>query len=184
MLARASKQRLDTFEARKESLERHADWTKWDMPTPYISFSKTPQAVERNATIRARNGRQSQKLTVIVPSLRFLTGLPTLDFHAEMQHYGVADPYNKDYAYYKDDYLCVWEVTPLEIVGHWDWEELSRNPNWYEDIILPAFRNHGIYEDFPLTWDGRVRYGMTKADGSPIPREDWLLAASVAAQAQ
>ncbi|EGE83154.2 hypothetical protein BDDG_06098 [Blastomyces dermatitidis ATCC 18188] len=61
---------------------------------------------------------------------------------AEMRYYGVPDSYQQSYQYYKDEYLCLWEVTVHEIVGHWQWDELDETSSWYEKIILPAFKNH------------------------------------------
>ena len=57
-----------------------------------------------------------------------------------MEHYGIADPYGKLNEYYKDHYVCLWEVTKREIVGHWQWNDLIAHKNWYQEIILPAFR--------------------------------------------
>lgn len=59
-----------------------------------------------------------------------------------MEYYDVADPYNKTNEYYKDHYICLWEVTDKEIVGHWQWEDLVENENWYEEIVIPAFRRN------------------------------------------
>lgn len=66
--------------------------------------------------------------------------LPILDIAAEMAHYGVQDPYGKSNQYYVDHYLCVWEVSKQEIIGHWRWEKLAADGQWYENIIQPAFR--------------------------------------------
>ena len=104
-------------EARKYSLEHHADYRNWDYATPYISFSGTQDAVDRNARIRQYRGRRNQTLTVTNPIVRFVKGLPVLDMKAEMRHYGIEDPYHQGYYLYKDEYLCLWEVTPEEIVG-------------------------------------------------------------------
>ncbi|CAI7677821.1 unnamed protein product [Penicillium manginii] len=76
---------------------------------------------------------------LINPNVRIAKGLPMIKMESELRHYEVQDPYGKDYAYYKDEYLCLWEVTPDEIVKRWDWDDLVENENWYEDEILPAF---------------------------------------------
>jgi hypothetical protein len=57
-------------------------------------------------------------LTVINPNTRIAGGLPILDMRAETHHYAVSDPYGRSYQYYMDHYLCVWEVTSPEIIGH------------------------------------------------------------------
>jgi hypothetical protein len=59
-----------------------------------------------------------------------------------MAHYGIEDPYDKSNLYYDDHYVCVWEVTREEVVGQWEWEDLAVNANWYEDIVMPAYRQH------------------------------------------
>jgi hypothetical protein len=59
-----------------------------------------------------------------------------------MNHYGIKDPYGKSNQYYVDHYLCLWEVTGREIIGHWEWNDLVANEQWYHEIILPAFREH------------------------------------------
>ncbi len=56
-----------------------------------------------------------------------------------MEYYDVANPYNKTNEYYKDHYICLWEATDKEIVGHWQWEDLVENENWYEEIVIPRF---------------------------------------------
>ncbi|CAI7673166.1 unnamed protein product [Penicillium viridicatum] len=61
---------------------------------------------------------------------------------SELKYYKVQDPYRRAYSYYKDEYLCLWEVTPIEVVAHWDWDVLVENEHWYEDEILPAFEGH------------------------------------------
>nr|KMM71105.1 hypothetical protein CPAG_07412 [Coccidioides posadasii RMSCC 3488] len=44
-----------------------------------------------------------------------------------------------------DEYLCLWEITPEEVVQHWNWDELCENPRWYEDEIQPAFNQHNCH---------------------------------------
>ncbi|KAF2174806.1 hypothetical protein K469DRAFT_713511 [Zopfia rhizophila CBS 207.26] len=59
-----------------------------------------------------------------------------------MSHYGIPDPYGRSNEYYIDHYVCPWEVTRKEIVGHWPWDELVAEENWYQDIIMPAFQQY------------------------------------------
>jgi len=140
MLSRAPRQRLDTLESRKSSLTTHIDHSKWN-PTPYISFTTSPAALKKMANWRASQ-RGPQTLTVLDPNARMADGLPILDVLAEMDHYGIKNPYKKLNQYYKDHYLCLWEVTGREIIGHWEWADLVANEQWYHEIILPAFREH------------------------------------------
>lgn len=65
-----------------------------------------------------------------------------LEMESELRYYEVPDPYGREYLYYKDEYLCVWEITPDEVVDHWDWDNLIENMQWYEEEILPAFEKH------------------------------------------
>ena len=58
----------------------------------------------------------------------------------EMDWYGIKNPYREDF--YSDHYLCLWEVTPDEVVGTWSWEELQKDRGWYENIIMSAFEMH------------------------------------------
>jgi hypothetical protein len=142
MKSRASRQRLDTRESRKNSLATHINHKIW-VPTLYISFQTSPAAIQELAVWRA-NRRGPQTLTVVDPNTRIADGLPILDVRAEMDHYGVKDPYGKSNQYYIDHYLCLWEVTGREIIGHWEWADLVAKEQWYNEIILPAFREHMI----------------------------------------
>ena len=105
MMARAPRQRLDTLESRRISLNKHIDHKVWK-PTPYISFTTSPAAVQEMAVLRSKN-RGAQTLTVLNPNVRIADRLPILDVLAEMDHYGITDPYKKSSQYYKDHYLCV-----------------------------------------------------------------------------
>ncbi|KAH0844613.1 hypothetical protein FOPE_09809 [Fonsecaea pedrosoi] len=78
-------------------------------------------------------------LTVVDSDIRIRNGLPVLHVSDEMEYYHVPDPYDRTNEYYKDHYICLSEVTKKEIVGHWRWEVLVENANWYEEIVIPAF---------------------------------------------
>ncbi|KAF4966063.1 hypothetical protein FSARC_6189 [Fusarium sarcochroum] len=140
MYARALKLPLNTFEARKSSLQIHIDHKNWK-PTPYISFTSSPAALRDLANYRKhRPYRDSQTITVIDPAVRLQAGWPIICFGDEMRHYGTEDPYGMADEELRSHYLCLWRVLESEIVGHWNWDDLSSNPNWYRDTILPAFR--------------------------------------------
>lgn len=81
-------------------------------------------------------------LTVVNPNVRLARGLPVIKMETEMRYYGVEDPYENDYTEYKGEYLCLWEVTPDEVVGHWDWEDLVDDPDWFGNVVMPAFVEH------------------------------------------
>lgn len=165
MMARADQEPLDTSEARKESLKTHADHSKWT-DTPFISFSASPKAIESLISRRPwRSNNLPQRLTVIDPNVRLRARLPVLKMAAEMNHYKVPDPYSKEYAYYEDEYLCLWQVDAVEIVGHWDWVELCKNPRWYYVTILPAFRE--------------FRRKQSLADGASLTSDTYRLMESI-----
>ena len=144
MMSRAPLQRLDTIESRKTSLTMHLNHKEWT-PTPYISFTISPAAIQDLATFRSqRKNRGVQTLTVIDPNTRLRDHLPVLDVAAEMDHYEIPDPYGNFNQYYVDHYVCLWQVTEKEIVGHWPWDDLVTNADWYEQIIMPAFRQSSV----------------------------------------
>ena len=109
MKSRASRQRLDTRESRREFSGTHINHKK-RQPTPYISFTTSPAAIQELADWRA-NRRGPQTLTVVDPNTRIADRLPIIDVRAEMDHYRVKDPYGKSNIYYIDHYLCLWELT-------------------------------------------------------------------------
>lgn len=141
MISRAPRQRLDTFEFRKNSLTIHVNHKNWTT-TPYISFTTSKEAVQLLARDRSERRRRQQTVTVVNPNVRIRKDLPILDISAEMDYYEVQDPYGMSNKYYKDHFLCLWEVLEDEIVGHWGWEDLAANARWYEEIIMPAFAAH------------------------------------------
>ena len=139
MRARLRRGVLATQDARKTSLASHADQGSWKN-TPYISFTSSPTAAVRLANQRHNTRRGDQNLVVIDPGHRLRQGLPILDMGKETEWYGVKNPYREDY--YSDHYLCLWEVTPTEVVGTWSWDDLRKDQGWYENIIMPAFEMH------------------------------------------
>jgi hypothetical protein len=128
MLSRWPDQPLNTEQARKNSLATHLNHKLWQ-PTPYISFTRSASAIEDLAAWRSVK-RGDQTLTTINPATRLRIGLPILDVVKEMDHYDIPDPYDKGSKYYINHYVCLWEVTEEEIIGHYDWQELSKTTNW------------------------------------------------------
>ncbi len=160
MKSRASRQRLDTRESRMESLATHINHKIWE-PTPYISFTTSPAAIQELADWRA-NRRGPQTLTVVDPNTRIADRLPILDVRAEMDHYEVKDPYGKSNQYCIDHYLCLWEVTGREIIGHWELADLVANEQWYNEIILPAFRERTISRPLEEETSGLLAAAMNQ----------------------
>ncbi|KAI3054685.1 hypothetical protein CBS147353_11408 [Aspergillus niger] len=141
MLARSPRERLDTFKARKEFLSIHPNYRRWE-PTPFISFTQSPQQLQDIANDREERRNRFQTITVINPNVRIQKGLPMLSIEIEMAHYGVPDPYRRANEYYKNHHICLWEVTEEDFVGNWDWDSLVDFGPWYEQIILSAFKAH------------------------------------------
>lgn len=139
MESRAPDMRLDTFEKRRSTLADHLDHRQC-IPGPYISFTTSPTAIEDLVRMRVNN-RGRQTLTVIDPNTRIRNGLPVLDVPTEMESYDILDPYGRGNQYYENHHVCLWEVTEAEIVGHWEWNTLEQDKNWYENIIMPEFRS-------------------------------------------
>jgi hypothetical protein len=141
MLARRPREELATNDARKTSLTLHANHKNHEVPTPYISFTSCPHAAKRLANKRINEGRRGdQNLVVIDPWYRLQHGLPILDMAKEAEWYGIDSPYRENY--FTDHYVCLWEVTPAEVVGTCRWDELCRDNGWYENIVMPAFERH------------------------------------------
>ncbi|KAJ5960907.1 uncharacterized protein N7479_008057 [Penicillium vulpinum] len=59
-----------------------------------------------------------------------------------MSH-GVCNPYGQT-LYYRNHYLCLWEVTEAEVSRSWAWDDLKKKANWYKEIVLPAFKEHDL----------------------------------------
>jgi hypothetical protein len=116
MNSRASNKRLNSIELRRSSLSTHINHRNWT-PTPFISFTSSPLAVDELAELRILN-RGAQTLTAIDPNIRLSNGLPILDLATEMEHYNVPNPYGKRSQYCVDHYICLWQVTENEIIGH------------------------------------------------------------------
>lgn len=131
-------------QTRRRMLSSHVDNKNWEAPTPFISFTTSPEEIARIAL--AREHRPGQQLTVIDPRPRLTHHLPILNCLDELLYYGIDDPYENGHKYYMKEYLCLWQVNEDEVVGTWSWDELSKNPKWYEAVVLPhwqRFRANG-----------------------------------------
>ncbi|KAF5659738.1 hypothetical protein FHETE_9287 [Fusarium heterosporum] len=144
MYARDREMPLNTFESRKCSLQKHITHSIWE-DTPYISFTSSWQTLADIANNR-KCKRGNQTITVIDPTVRLEAGLPVVCFGDESKYYGVKNPYNSiSDEELSNHYVCLWRVEAEEIVGHLDWDELSRDPDWYRNVIIPKlveFREH------------------------------------------
>jgi hypothetical protein len=138
MNSRAPEKPLDNIESRRTSLTTHISHKEWK-PTPFISFTSSPTAVAELASWRGKK-RGAQTLTAIDPNTRIRNSLPILDLAFEMDDYNISNPYGGTTQYCVDHYVCLWQVTEKEIIGHWQWDELCKAADWYEDIVMPVFR--------------------------------------------
>lgn len=138
--ARADRHPLNTASSRRVMLERYADY-EGRRPTPFISFTSSPRNIETLAeNMRESEGWNVQFVTVIDPKIRHSLRLPFLDASYQLYRTGILDPHGQHILQHKDDYLCLWEVTPVEIVGTWHWNELVKEKDWFEKIVMPKFR--------------------------------------------
>ncbi|KAG8359709.1 hypothetical protein FVEN_g2522 [Fusarium venenatum] len=132
---------LSTSQARRSTLQTHIRNNIWE-PTPYISFTSSPEALESSANFRrTRPYRENQTVVVIDPVVRLEAKRPVINYGDEIRYYSIDVPYNLYKKELDNHYICLWEVKAEEVVGRWSWDDLSLNPNWYEDIVLPAMRN-------------------------------------------
>ena len=90
-----------------------------------------------------RKYRGIQTLTVIDPDTRLRNGLPILDIAAEINHYNIPDPYRKSIEYYNGYYLCLWQVTEKEVVGHWQWNDLVTHKTGIKPSFCPLQEQNG-----------------------------------------
>ena len=76
-----------------------------------------------------------------------------LDLSVEMDYYNVPNPYGAKGKYCQNHFLCLWQVTEHEVIGHWDWNELVKSEDWYGQIVMPAFRAFRKFRDTRLDED-------------------------------
>ncbi|PWY65971.1 hypothetical protein BO70DRAFT_433225 [Aspergillus heteromorphus CBS 117.55] len=112
----------------------HKNMFTWD-GNPFIHCTSRPFEV------RCRVRDWSQKtVTVINPNVRRAVQLPTLSLGDELESRSLGRPAS-NYEFV-GEYLCLWEVTPDEIVGHWRATDLVGLHAWYTRAVMPAFREH------------------------------------------
>ncbi|KAI0465877.1 hypothetical protein F4859DRAFT_344322 [Xylaria cf. heliscus] len=165
MRSRAPEMRLDDRESRQASLSIHINYHDW-RATPYISFTTSEDIIQYR--VASWKNRGPHTLTAIDPNWRLRNGLPILNFKAEIDHYGIPNPYGFLNDYFDDEYLCLWEVTPAEIVDSWDWSDLTKDKNWYQNTVLPAFKR------FTETAAAKITKGLSDKPGMGQPTGDRL----------
>lgn len=147
ILADRCREPMHDAQMRRQMLASHIDNRNWTQGTPFISFTSSSRDIKRIA--RQRQHRPRQLLTVIDPLPRLERGLGVVSCYDELKYYGVRDPYDNNYKYYANEYLCLWQVNSDEIVATWPWDDLSENPNWYDAVVLPEWQRFRR-ERYPL----------------------------------
>ena len=136
MYARASNMSLKTSQTRRSTLQTHLLNYRW-VPTPYISFMSSPEALRNFANFRKRRPyRQDRTVIVIDPAVRFEAKRPVINYGDEMRCNNIEDPYDLSQEELNSHDICLWRVKANEVVESWSWDELSSNPNWYQNIFL------------------------------------------------
>lgn len=101
----------------------------------------SPEALRNFANFRKRRPyRQDQTVIVIDPAVRFEAKRPVINYGDEMRCNNIKDPYDLSQEELNSHYICLWGVKANEVVESWSWDELSSNPNWHQNIILPRSR--------------------------------------------
>jgi len=91
---------LRTKESRWEALRNHSIWGNFEFATPFVSTTSGPDNVLWRARYHSKQSRGQVFVTVINIRARRRLGLPVLHAVDEMKHYGVPDPYERNYAFY------------------------------------------------------------------------------------
>lgn len=113
--------RLDTKARRYDALKLHSNHQDWSRPSPLISADSSPYSTFNRAMRHVAKGRSNVRISLINNMVRFRAGLPFFSAVNEMLHYGVKDPYLRDYAFYQSEILYPYRITSEEIVFTWDW---------------------------------------------------------------
>lgn len=92
MYARASSMSMKTSQTRRPTLQTHLLNYRW-VPTPYISFMSSPEALRNFANFRKRRpDRQDQTVIVIDPAVRFEAKRPVINYGDEIRCNNIKDP--------------------------------------------------------------------------------------------
>ncbi|KAL4948724.1 hypothetical protein BDW69DRAFT_188995 [Aspergillus filifer] len=65
-----------------------------------------------------------------------------LNLRNQSLHYGLKDVAEGHPEELGGWYAYIDRISKEHIVGHWAWKELKDNERWYEEIVLPAFKEH------------------------------------------
>lgn len=145
---------LDTEAERRAALKVHVNWKDWSRDTQFISADPSEKDSLDQARDRLRKKTRGDAddiyLVLINHNARVRAGAPLLNAMDEMQYYGVSDPYDRDFLYYKRHILLPYVVTPDEVAGVWAWAEIQQwmedndglDEAWIDQVLRPAFRQH------------------------------------------
>jgi len=150
---------LDTFAKRKLALTRHSDWGN-RFKTPFISSSSSLHEIakERVPHFQQRQFKKgikdNTKLTLFNTRARRALGKPVLRLKDELLYHNVrtkyGDPRFTAGSFFENEYLLPFSAGPDEIIGTWAWHQVeawiknnhSNFQGWYEQVGLPAFKEH------------------------------------------
>jgi hypothetical protein len=124
-----------------DSISNFTD-TNHKVGNPFISTSTDAKEMGARAAfleplVADSQGLRTHKilLTLIDPRTRLRFGDPVINFYDEAVR-SKLDTTQID----RSEWLCLWGVTPLEVVWTWDWDELKSDSEWYENTVEPALR--------------------------------------------
>lgn len=154
--------KFHTFEGRQYELTQHVNFrSNWKGPListsgcPLEFFGQKPEPwfpkVIDHYIARDRNkaSRCTIKLHFINAPARLAAQWPILNFKAELDHYKVK-PSHGDFSYFQNEYILPFRIPVEQLVGTWllsDVEEYMDEHGcdrmkWYEDVVLPAYKEH------------------------------------------
>jgi hypothetical protein len=136
---------MNTLDSRMHFLNEHLSGLPKRLP--FLTVCSSPQRFANEiARIPGRNG-VTISVALIDPRARLRAGLPIRHYVTEALRYRTCRhedlrELDEDFRLNKDQWLCLWEITPREIVYIWDLSELKSHQDWYETIVEPALRKH------------------------------------------
>jgi hypothetical protein len=95
--------RIDTRAERHDALKLHTNYRGWSRTSPFISADASTFSTKERARRRVTRGRGRVRVSLINNMVRLIAGLPFFSAIGEMQHYGIEDPYRRNYALYQHE---------------------------------------------------------------------------------
>ena len=122
--------------SRFQALCQHMRWTS-KIPTPFISLSSTSEGIWRVYEKMVKNEHDTDNLFLSVVDADALcqSGTPLIKAMDEMIWYGVKDPYDKEYEYYKDEVLALFAIPGQYVVKTQPWNIVQSVVKCNGDIL-------------------------------------------------